>query len=615
MWIKRYGLLALLWILVYLHGAKSPTSFFFWSLGVTLFVIFRAKSILMNLPHLALRFEVGLFLMLIFSYIFSKNSSHSIYPTGQMLLFLILWIAIKADPESFPSSALWMRNFMLLGLADWVVTVYQWVHAGWTYTYGLFPVNPIFNATWLVGLGMALIGYATEQPSRKKAWKELSVGVLFCLTCGFLPARSAVVGMAIGFVYLFQKYLTGQRAIVLLGCLTVLVACIPTQVFYKRFRLDEKNPRLQIWSVALQGAKDHPWVGRGLGNFELAYQRHAFPFASDPIRYARTTEFAHNEFLQILVEAGLPAILLVLWGLSRVWRIPKANIESYKSSKVLLLVLLIVASYNMLWHLPLFVYLTLLCLAMIRNPLPKPVLSRNDSKRFLTWGLSILLLSTISILGRCAIRHEWILQKRWTTLIRWDSRDAEAWIGWAGSQSELRYVIAGRTQAVMLAPEDPYYREMLAAALEATHQREAYALALEHYQTALILAPFRAPNALAIGRIWVVLGQPHKALPWFQKALSIEPNYWECDLWIARCLALQGEKEKSLRILRNLRKRHEMHLVWLEKSLPDLGPQPFPTLYQSTILAYDDRVVLDEMHHLFRKSVRVVPFIQSGESV
>lgn len=65
-------------------------------------------------------------------------------------------------------------------------------------------------------------------------------------------------------------------------------------------------PRLLIWSGSWEMVKDHPWVGIGLGNYYLAWPRYRDP-ADATLGF-----FAHNDYLQIWIEAGLPALLLLL---------------------------------------------------------------------------------------------------------------------------------------------------------------------------------------------------------------------------------------------------------------------------------------------------------------
>lgn len=62
--------------------------------------------------------------------------------------------------------------------------------------------------------------------------------------------------------------------------------------------------RLSSWKVANRIAHDRPWTGVGPGNFTAVYSRYTTDF--------RAPHVAHNAFLQILADAGIPALAIFL---------------------------------------------------------------------------------------------------------------------------------------------------------------------------------------------------------------------------------------------------------------------------------------------------------------
>jgi O-antigen ligase len=62
---------------------------------------------------------------------------------------------------------------------------------------------------------------------------------------------------------------------------------------------DVSNGRLHFWSVAIQIFLDHPIIGAGLDAFGVAFTRH------DTLNGTFRVEQAHNDYLQILADAGL----------------------------------------------------------------------------------------------------------------------------------------------------------------------------------------------------------------------------------------------------------------------------------------------------------------------
>ena len=75
--------------------------------------------------------------------------------------------------------------------------------------------------------------------------------------------------------------------------------------------------RMAHWQAALSMWTDHPWLGVGIGNYEVAYARYALPLWPLPLGHA------HNYYLNIAAEAGILGLVayLFLWGaaLVRSW--------------------------------------------------------------------------------------------------------------------------------------------------------------------------------------------------------------------------------------------------------------------------------------------------------
>jgi O-antigen ligase len=65
--------------------------------------------------------------------------------------------------------------------------------------------------------------------------------------------------------------------------------------------------RLAHWQAALDMARDDLWTGVGFGNYEAAYPRYALINFPDPLGHA------HNYYINLLAEVGLPGLLVYLW--------------------------------------------------------------------------------------------------------------------------------------------------------------------------------------------------------------------------------------------------------------------------------------------------------------
>ncbi|MCB0304490.1 MAG: O-antigen ligase family protein, partial [Calditrichaeota bacterium] len=68
------------------------------------------------------------------------------------------------------------------------------------------------------------------------------------------------------------------------------------------------DERLQLWEKTLQMVRDHPLLGVGIGNWKLfipAYGSEGLRSAGGAVNFVRP----HNDFLWVLSESGLPALL------------------------------------------------------------------------------------------------------------------------------------------------------------------------------------------------------------------------------------------------------------------------------------------------------------------
>jgi putative inorganic carbon (HCO3(-)) transporter len=73
--------------------------------------------------------------------------------------------------------------------------------------------------------------------------------------------------------------------------------------------------RLAHWQAAISMANAHPFVGVGLGNYEVAYPAYRVPSWPEALGHA------HNDYLNLLAETGLVGLAgyLVGWALIVYW--------------------------------------------------------------------------------------------------------------------------------------------------------------------------------------------------------------------------------------------------------------------------------------------------------
>src|SRR6185436_19811060 len=94
--------------------------------------------------------------------LFSIDSSVSLYPTTQAILFFLIWVALRSSPVLVPTPKTITRTLAILGFLTIVKTLSQYRGAlhnfryfmdhEWAQTYGFLPTNPTFNAIFMSSL-------------------------------------------------------------------------------------------------------------------------------------------------------------------------------------------------------------------------------------------------------------------------------------------------------------------------------------------------------------------------------------------------------------------------------------------------------------------------------
>jgi len=173
--------------------------------------------------------------------------------------------------------------------------------------------------------GAALLTYPSDKSRIRVSRKTLILifTPTLILLAGLLLTRSlggwlaGILGIGIFFMILPRKGRISRRAKILLASASVIVLVIAfSWLIHTRGSqfLDSSswnNPallRLLNWKASVLVYKERPLFGVGLGNLGLAYPYHR-PLKGNEIQYA------HNNFLQILTEAG-PLGLLGILGLA-----------------------------------------------------------------------------------------------------------------------------------------------------------------------------------------------------------------------------------------------------------------------------------------------------------
>ncbi len=150
---------------------------------------------------------------------------------------------------------------------------------------------------------------------------SLLVTLLLLFTLALTQSRGAYAAAAVsGLVWLALLW---PRAATVVAPLTVIAALVGGSLLGWGVVADQLTAgdvtsgldgRIEIWSRALYAIQDFPFTGSGLGTFEQVVAI-LYPLFMNP---AGTVPHAHNLFLQVAVDLGLPglAAYLALLGLT-----------------------------------------------------------------------------------------------------------------------------------------------------------------------------------------------------------------------------------------------------------------------------------------------------------
>jgi O-antigen ligase len=174
-------------------------------------------------------------------------------------------------------------------------------------------LSAMFN---LIVLPVAAGFLYARQGERTLIWLGIALFTLV-YAIGLIQSRGAILCLlaALLILVLVCRSLLDRKRLLLLTTLVAVALLIPTLEIHQSIaspisvvvsgeRIDQG--RLAIWGPAWELVKSSPWVGSGIGLFWLLYPQ---------VRYATDTtagHYAHNDYLQIWIEAGLPALVLLI---------------------------------------------------------------------------------------------------------------------------------------------------------------------------------------------------------------------------------------------------------------------------------------------------------------
>ena len=139
------------------------------------------------------------------------------------------------------------------------------------------------------------------------------------ITILFTYSRGGFIGLCLALIFMAVKSrykISGLIGVAVLGAIFFIYA--PKEVLNRVSTIQNATTedssaqqRLRAWAVCLKIAADKPFTGVGVRNILLVYGKYG-----DPL----DTRVAHNSYLQIVVDCGIPGLILFLFLLVVTYR-------------------------------------------------------------------------------------------------------------------------------------------------------------------------------------------------------------------------------------------------------------------------------------------------------
>ncbi|MBN2357711.1 O-antigen ligase family protein [candidate division KSB1 bacterium] len=171
------------------------------------------------------------------------------------------------------------------------------------FAFGLYLLSKDQTLKWFAGLFLILIILVLPATMIRNAWISSAAGILFILAHAYRTRLSS----------LFSRKLA-TSVTVAGGLLLTLLAGYALYTF----KPDSIQGRFLMWKVSWRMFLDHPILGMGFGRYGMEYGYYqAEYFAQHPQNdyekwLSGNVNHAHNEYLEVLTELGIPGLLLFL---------------------------------------------------------------------------------------------------------------------------------------------------------------------------------------------------------------------------------------------------------------------------------------------------------------
>jgi O-antigen ligase len=182
----------------------------------------------------------------------------------------------------------------------------------------MFDGNDL-SVIFAAGLPLSLLMAQTSRGLPRIAAYACAAGIPAATTVlGSRGGLLALVAAALGVFVMMPGTGWGKRTGMLLAAVGAMAVAAPPGYFKQMqtilhpeddYNVTSETGRMAIWGRGLENLKPRPMTGVGIGNFARAmWVNQAYTVTGQPIR----AQSPHNTFLQVAVDLGVPAFLVVM---------------------------------------------------------------------------------------------------------------------------------------------------------------------------------------------------------------------------------------------------------------------------------------------------------------
>ena len=320
----------------------------FFSIALLLYVLINVHEIVQHYrPSRADAFLLIYTILMIVASLFAQDFMDALYGrayryTGLIthLMFVVLYFVAKLngnlDKRSWVivvSVAAILAFYGMLQHYGYDPIIRDDFRVGWNNAFSTFG-NPNFAGSYYVMiLPMSL--YLVDQYGKK--YLVLYAWILFSLLLSFSTAAwiGGFFSIALTLLWLVIREPKNSQRLKMINQTTVIsvLVLVLFNVVTSNALLDEigkttgegveivengnenqsaGSGRIFIWTKTIVLISERPWLGYGVENMAEAFSRQFMDDMEDVFGYALTIDKAHNEYLQVAVDSGLPSLFVYI---------------------------------------------------------------------------------------------------------------------------------------------------------------------------------------------------------------------------------------------------------------------------------------------------------------